>query len=101
MKKVYLFFAFSFFLFSCGTSTEQLSKEVRQAMEAQFLKSESITIKIKEFNLIKKNETEYSGLLETEESAKSAPSVKYGHKYNDDVLFDGKTFKYEIQKAIN
>lgn len=98
MKKVVLFLSLIICLYSCGKSTEQLTKEVRQSMEAEYLKNEDYTIKIKEFTLIKKNKTEYSGLLETEESLKSDPSETVSHKYNVEVLYDGNTFKWEVKE---
>ena len=98
MKKVYLFFAFSFLLFSCGISTEELTKEVRQSMEAEYLKNETSLTRIKDLTLVKKNETEYSGILETEESPKSDLSMTNNFKYTIDVVYDGTTFKWETKE---
>jgi hypothetical protein len=97
MNKILLLITFSVLLFSCGTSKEELTKEVQKSMEAEWEKKPNIIIKVKSFSLIKKSESEYSGLLETDESDKENPTVKYEHKYNVEVVTDGKEFKWEIK----
>jgi hypothetical protein len=98
MKKVFLFFTFSFLLFACGYSKEELTKEVRKSMEAEFFKDQNNIVRIKSFILVKKNETEYLGLLETEETLKSNLSLKEDFKYNVQVFYDGKSFRWEVVK---
>jgi hypothetical protein len=48
--------------------------------------------------LIKKSDSEYSGLLETDESNWETPTIKVEQKYNVEVVTDGKEFKWEINQ---
>jgi hypothetical protein len=100
MKRLLLSVTLSILLFSCGKSTEDLTKEVKQSMAAEFEKNEDYNVKIKDLSLIKKTNTEYSGILDTEESLKSDPSTKAEHRYSVEVVTDGKTFQWQT-KTVN
>ncbi|MEK0423342.1 MAG: hypothetical protein RLZ95_1252 [Bacteroidota bacterium] len=98
MKKILFLITFSVLMFSCGLSKEELTKEVQKSMEAEWKKNPDIIIKVRSFSLIKKSDSEYSGLLETDESDKETPTVKVEGKYNVEVVTDGKEFKWEIKQ---
>lgn len=101
MKRVLLLLSFSVVLLSCGRSTEELTKEVQKSMETEFEKNPNFIVKIRSFSLIKKNNTEYSGILETDESYKENPNVKVEGKYNVEVITDGDNFKWETKVIGN
>jgi hypothetical protein len=68
MKKILFLITCSVLMFSCGLSKEELTKEVQKSMEAEWEKNPDNIIKVRSFSLIKKSDSEYSGLLETDES---------------------------------
>jgi hypothetical protein len=97
MKKILFLITCSVLMFSCGLSKEELTKEVQKSMEAEWEKNPDNIIKVRSFSLIKKSDSEYSGLLETDESNRETPTIKVEQKYNVEVVTDGKEFKWEIK----
>jgi hypothetical protein len=97
MKKILFLITCSILMFSCGLSKEELTKEVQKSMEAEWEKNPDNIIKVRSFSLIKKSDSEYSGLLETDESNRETPTIKVEQKYNVEVVTDGKEFKWEIK----
>jgi|688.fasta_scaffold470525_1 hypothetical protein len=98
MKKILFLITCSILMFSCGLSKEELTKEVQKSMEAEWEKNPDNIIKVRSFSLIKKSDSEYSGLLETDESNRETPTIKVEQKYNVEVVTDGKEFKWEIKQ---
>jgi biotin-(acetyl-CoA carboxylase) ligase len=86
---IIVFLAFcSFVIVGCGLSTEQLTNEVREAIEETW-KEQDIQVKIEDFTLVKKSKTEYKGILNVS---------AYGEKQTltVNVTVDGKSFMWEI-----
>jgi len=84
-----VFLAFcSLVVVGCGLSTEQLTKEVREAIEETW-KDQDIHVQIDDFTLVKKSKTEYKGILNVS---------AYGEKQTltVNVTVDGKNFMWEI-----
>ena len=86
-----VFLAFcSLLIAGCGMSTEELTKQVRASI-AETYKEKGLNIKIEDFSLIKKNKTEYKGLLKTSgQGGKQTLTVN--------VIVDGDSFMWEIEK---
>jgi hypothetical protein len=81
------------FLSACTLSTEDLTQQVKEDMmkNAKF-KENSVTVV--DLKLVKKTDTEYTGLLKTTEPG--------GEKtYDVQVTYDGSTFKWEVVDEIN
>jgi len=86
---IIVFLAFcSLVVVGCGLSTEQLTKEVREAIEETW-EEQGAKIKIEDFTLVKKSKTEYKGILK---------ASGYGEKQTltVNVTVDGKSFMWEI-----
>lgn len=74
------------FLTACSLSTEDLAEEVQSSIEEQI---GGQGIQIKSFMLTHRGGNEYRGILETREP--------YGEfTYSVEVIYDGKTFSWEI-----
>lgn len=87
-----LVLALSVMLGGCGTSTEDLAKEVRSSMEETFAQDAATRhVQIKDFTLIHEDGKKYKGLLNT---------VEHGEKftYSVSVTYDGSTFMWEVQQ---
>lgn len=95
MKIISVILSISILFFSCGLSTEELTKEVRKSMELEYSKNENYDINIVSLVLIKESDSEYTGVLETEESLKTAPDNYVSGKYNVEVVTDGKNFTWK------
>lgn len=74
------------FLSACSVSTEQVAADVRASIERKF-SGKGMTIK--NFTLTKKTESEYVGILETQE-----PNGSFTYKVQ--VISDGKTHNWQI-----
>ena len=87
---IVVFLAFcSLMVVGCGLSTEQLTKEVKASI-AETYKEKGLNIKIEDLTLIKKNKTEYKGILKTSgQGGKQTLTVN--------VTVDGNSFMWEIE----
>jgi hypothetical protein len=76
-------------LAACSLSTEDLAKEVRASIEETF-EENGISVTIESFSLVKRNKTEYHGVLVT---------TSYGVKETTsvNVVYDGKYFSWELE----
>jgi hypothetical protein len=75
---------------SCGTSTEDLAKQVQESYVSEW-KEHDLPISItKDLVLIKKSKTEYIGLMTVSAYGES-------ERVTVSVIFDGKSFTSEIE----
>ncbi len=87
-----LILAMTLALSGCGSSTEDLAKEVRASMEETFAQDAATRhIQIKDFTLIHEDGKKYKGLLNTMESGER-------FTYSVEVTYDGSTFMWEVQQ---
>ena len=74
---------------SCGTSTEDLAKQVQAGILKKVKEDTNLDVElVEELVLVKKNKTEYIGLMEIKRGSQAI-------KLSVEVLFDGKNIQYE------